>query len=136
MKNLGLLGTYATLACAIHCALMPILVIVFPIISISLFVTEPVEWLLLILSLFLNLSNLCFGYKKHKSLKALGLLGIGTALFVIGKMAHSHYNHEHSLHFDIYTLILISGGILISTSYWINNSLCHSCKTCKIHGCE
>jgi MinD superfamily P-loop ATPase len=25
---------------------------------------------------------------------------------------------------------------LISTSYWINNSLCHSCKTCKIHGCE
>ena len=67
MKNIGLLGTYATLACAIHCALMPILVIVFPIVSISLFVTEPVEWLLLILSLFLNLSNLCFGYKKHKN---------------------------------------------------------------------
>lgn len=131
MKKLALVGSYASLACAIHCAIMPIIVVVFPIASISLFVTEPVEWIILLLSLFLNLSNLCLGYKKHRSLKALILLGIGASLFVIGKLAHSHYENHHNFTFDFYTIILFLGGLMVSLSYWINNLLCNSCKTCN-----
>jgi hypothetical protein len=46
-------------------------------------------------------------------------------------LSHDHYVQSNKLEFDIYNVILGLGGILISLSHWLNNSLCKRCSLCK-----
>jgi uncharacterized membrane protein HdeD (DUF308 family) len=129
MNKLDKIGIYASLLCAIHCAIMPLIVVILPILTISLFVTETVEWLLLISAFIVGISSLCLGFKKHKSKKVFPLLSAGFILILIGKIYH---NHNFLYQFNYLNLIMILGGILITFSHYINNKLCNSCKKCHI----
>lgn len=129
--NIDKIGIISSLTCAIHCTVLPIVLILFPVFSLSLLTHEKFEWFMLALSLVLGLSSLCFGYKKHKSVKALSLLAVGILLLLIGKLSHGHYVQNNKFEFDIYNVILGLGGILISLSHWLNNSLCKRCSMCK-----
>lgn len=131
MNRLDKIGMFSSLICAIHCTILPIALILFPVFSVSLLTHHTFEWVMLIFSLILGLSSLCFGYKKHKSLKALSLLSVGIFLLLIGKLSHEHYQHNNKFEFDIYNAILGMGGILISISHWLNNKLCKKCSNCK-----
>ena len=131
MNKLDKIGMFSSLICAIHCTILPIVLILFPVFSVSLLTHHTFEWVMLILTLILGLSSLCFGYKKHRSLKALSLLSVGIFLLLIGKLSHEHYLHNNKFEFDIYNAILGLGGILISASHWLNNKLCKNCSNCK-----
>jgi hypothetical protein len=135
MNRAEKIGFWASIACAIHCTIVPIATIGFPIIGLSLISTEIFEWILLSVSLVMGLTSLCFGFRKHRSLKALSLLATGFTLIVIARLLHDH-NSKVGFHFDYINVMLIIGGILISMSYYINNKLCGSCKTCTENGCE
>ena len=106
MNKLDKLGIFSSMLCAIHCTILPIVLILFPVFSISLLTHEKFEWAMLAMSLVLGLSSLCFGYKKHKSFKALSLLAIGILLLLIGKLSHDHYVQSNKIEFDIYNIIL------------------------------
>lgn len=134
MKKLKLLGPIASLVCAIHCIAMPLVILLFPVVSISLFVTESFDWILLMCSFAFNLTNLCFGFKKHKSLKAFKYLGIGLGLIVIAKMEHSH--EKIHTHIDIFDMVMIAGAVLIIISSFINEILCRKCNVCNGHKCH
>lgn len=131
MNKLDKIGMSASILCAIHCSLMPFLLLIIPIFSLSLFVTEIFEWVFLILSFLLGISSLCFGYKKHKSYKVFPILCTGFCFLVIGRIMHNHYVHEHEFHFDIYNVVLIMGGLLVAASHYLNSKLCKSCDKCK-----
>jgi intracellular septation protein A len=134
--NVDKIGMFSSLTCAIHCTIMPLIVTMLPIIGLSLLATEEFEWMLLIGSAMLGIISLCFGFKKHKSLKALSFLSTGLALIVIGRLTHHHYHSLKFLHLDLYVLFLITGGVLVSFSHWLNNKLCSSCDPCKTSGCD
>ena len=129
LSSLRYIAPIASLVCAIHCAITPILMIVLPIFSISLFITETMDWILLVLSLSFNLGNLCFGFKKHKSYKALRYLGIGTGLLLIAKLEH-HHEKVH-LSFDLFDCVMIMGALFILFSAMINEKLCKTCVRCN-----
>ena len=131
MKNLDKIGFISSLICAIHCSIMPLLILVLPIFSLSMIVNEMFEWIFLAFSLLIGLFNLCFGYKKHKSYKALIVLTIGLILIVIGRCMHYHVQNQHGFHFDFYNLMLIFGGVLVAISHKINNFLCKTCYKCN-----
>ena len=118
--------------CALHCTVMPFVLIAFPILSLSLFVSETFEWVFLSLSLLLGLTSLCFGYKKHKSFKAFPMLATGLVLIVIGRIMHQHTVHQKEIHIDLYNIILFAGGILVALSHKINSMLCNTCAKCNI----
>jgi len=134
--NLDKIGMWASITCAVHCSVLPFIVVLFPIVGVSLFVTETFEWLFLSASLILNLVSLCFGFRKHKSYIAFSYAGMGFSLLVITHMIKTHADRNHHFEFDLYNLILFAGGILISLSHYINNKLCHGCKVCHHEGCH
>lgn len=133
--NLDKIGMVASISCAIHCTLLPFIMIAVPTFSVSLFASEEIEWLFLGISFLLNLISLCFGFKKHKSYKAFSFSGIGFGLIVICNMIKIHYSRHNHFEFDLYNIILILGGISIALSYYFNNLLCKNCKVCK-EGCH
>jgi hypothetical protein len=129
-------GMIASITCAIHCMIMPLIVTLLPIFGLSLFATEEFEWMLLMVSAMLGVTSLCFGFKKHKSFRAFSFLGIGLTFLVIGRLAHEHVSHFRVFTFDIYLLFLVAGAILVAFSHWLNNKLCKSCLPCHSSGCE
>lgn len=132
MTKLDRIGYISSILCALHCTVMPIILIAFPILSLSLFVSETFEWVFLSLSLLLGLTSLCFGYKKHKSFKAFSILATGLVLIVIGRIMHQHTVHQKDIHIDLYNIILFAGGILVALSHKINSMLCNTCTKCNI----
>ena len=132
MNKLDKIGAIASMACAFHCTIMPFVLVVFPILSLSLFVSETFEWIFLSASLLLGVTSLCFGYKKHKSYKAFPILATGLVLIVVGRIMHQHTIHQKEMHLDLYNIILFSGGILVALSHKINSLLCNTCTKCSI----
>jgi hypothetical protein len=128
MKKVGL---WASIICAIHCTALPLLMILIPTTGVYLFINENFEFVLLGLSLLFNITNLCFGYKQHRSNKAVAVLAVGLFIFVIGRSMH-HHNYHSGFQFDLFNIFMVSGGLLMALSSFINDKLCKHCKTCEI----
>lgn len=129
-------GMVASITCAVHCMIMPLVITLLPIFGLSLFATEQFEWILLIVSAILGITSLCFGFRKHKSYQAFSFLGIGLTLLVIGRLIHQHIEHLKVFQFDLYLLFLVLGALLVALSHWLNNKLCNSCPPCHDSGCS
>lgn len=123
------LGFSASFLCAIHCTLMPILMIFLPLLGISMFADENLELVLLLVSGLSGLLTMCFGYARHKSIKASLYFYIGFGLVALIHTLHEHINKSNIL----LNLLLILGSFMIIYAYKINKSLCESCKLCKNH---
>lgn len=125
------IGAWASIICAIHCTILPLIVIILPTAGVYLFVNELFEFIVLGISLIFNITNVCFSYRQHKSNKAVSTLAVGLFLFVIGRLLH-HHNHEQTgLQFDLFNLFMILGGLLMAASSFINDKLCSHCHTCE-----
>lgn len=122
-------GVWASLVCAIHCTILPLLMIIVPTTGVYLFINESLEFILLGLSLLFNIANLCFGYRQHKSNKAVAVLALGLFLFVVGRLMH-HHSEDHQIQFDLFNLFMIFGGVLMAVSSFINDKLCNHCNSC------
>ncbi len=122
-------GVWASLICAIHCTILPLLMILIPTTGVYLFINETFEFVLLGLSLLFNITNICFGYRQHKSNKAVAILAFGIFSFVVGRLMH-HHSEDHKIHFDIFNILMISGGLLMALSSFINDKLCSNCNKC------
>ena len=73
--------------------------ILLPTAGVYLFINETFEFVLLGISLVFNMTNVCFGYRQHKSNKAVAVLALGLFVFVVGRLMHRH-SEDHEIHFD------------------------------------
>ena len=124
-------GVWASIICAIHCTILPLLMILLPTAGVYLFINETFEFVLLGISLLFNITNVCFGYRQHKSNKAVGVLALGLFVFVIGRLMHNH-SDDHKIHFDLFNIFMVAGGLLMALSSLINDKLCSQCYKCGI----
>lgn len=124
-------GVWASVICAIHCTILPLFMILLPTAGVYLFINETLEFVLLGISLLFNITNVCFGYRQHKSNKAVAVLALGLFIFVVGKLLHHHNNHQ-GFQFDLFNLFMVAGGLLMALSSWINDKLCPHCEKCGI----
>ena len=120
-------GMTASLICAVHCAAMPFLITLLPLVGLGFLANEWVEWLLIGLSAVLGISSLCLGYRSHRSHHALATLSVGLALVVIGHIAEKHTGGIFGV------ALLVLGGCTVASAHWINRRLCNSCKRCHPH---
>lgn len=121
-------GAAASLLCAIHCALMPIVLTLLPLAGLAFLADERVDWALIGISAVLGVSSLCLGYRRHRSRRALAFLSAGLALLVLG-----HFLKEHGQPGLVSAFVLVAGGLTIATAHWINRRLCNSCVRCHEH---
>ncbi|RYY44067.1 MAG: MerC domain-containing protein [Chitinophagaceae bacterium] len=117
------LGIITSVACAIHCAILPLLVSSLPLFGINIIHNSLFEWSMIGLAFIVGLYSLLHGYRKHhqKSLP-LWLFGIGF-LFLITKQ----FFHEHE------TWFLIPAVLFIIAAHWRNYLLCNRVKCSSPH---
>jgi hypothetical protein len=126
--DLDAAGMTASLACAVHCAAMPLVITLLPLVGLGFLANEWVEWLLVGLSALLGVASLCLGYRHHRSRRAFAILSVGLAFIVIGRIAEERDLPMYGVPF------LVFGGCVMAAAHWVNRRLCHSCHRCNPHG--
>ena len=81
------LGAAASLACAVHCALMPLVLGLLPLSGFVLQLADPrMEWLLVSLSLSLASISLVVGFKQHRSHRILLLFVAASSALLVARL--------------------------------------------------
>ncbi len=86
--NIDFVGFCASVICAIHCALTPVLVALLPLAGLQ-FLTNPIiEFSLIAMSAFIASFSLFRGYTRfHKDPLPLVIIGYGFLLIIFGRFA-------------------------------------------------
>ncbi|MBN7811823.1 MerC domain-containing protein [Algoriphagus sp. H41] len=92
--HLDWIGISASLACAIHCMALPFLLSALPILGLGFLANPWIEYLVIVLSLFLAAFAISHGFSRHhrKSLPIL-LVVIGFSVILAGLV----WGHGHGL---------------------------------------
>lgn len=108
------LGLTASLACAAHCALMPLLVSALP-----LFLQDArLEWALVGSSAGLGISSLVRSYRRHQRRLALVVLTLGLLLLVLGRLTEEAGGHGHGG-----VVLVVLGGLVVALAHFLNHHL-------------
>ena len=119
--NYDALGIAATLACAIHCALLPIFLSSLPILGMDIINNPFFEAAMIALAAVIGFRSLRHGFLKHHHSRRPALLfGIGIGLLVLKQVWH-----------DQQLLFLIPALLAIVTAHIVNIRYCR--KTDKHH---
>lgn len=146
VDRLDNVGTAASFACAVHCALLPLVSTLLPLVGLSFLASEPVEWLLLLLSAGFGTASICLGFKEHRNRRVFAVLAIGIAFLLAGRVFHNlpflagdhaHHGHDHAHEgFDLSIALMILGGMTMIAAHLFNQNLCKACRKCSDTHCE
>lgn len=125
--RLDKIGAAASLACAVHCAALPLVVTLLPLAGLGFLADERVEWALVGASAVLGVTSLCLGYREHRSRRALAVLAAGLALLAGGRIAES----RGLLAEPLGVALVVAGGLSIAAAHLVNRALCRSCRDCS-----
>ena len=115
--NWDALGVAASVACAIHCAVLPLLLTSLPILGINIIENQPFEYFMIFLAFGIGVYSLRHGYKKHHhSLLPIIMFSIGMAGLVAKQVWHKYQ-----------IWILPFAVLLIVAAHYINY------RACRIH---
>jgi MerC mercury resistance protein len=118
------LGMAMSLACGIHCALLPILISALSIGWLRPFADESAEWWFVSASAILGVIAHAAGYVRHHRRAGPTLLfTMGLALVLSGRLWLAETLVE--------PWALGLGGTCLAGAHWINVRLCRSCATCQ-----
>jgi len=121
--NFDKIGIGASLLCAIHCALLPVLFTTLPLLGIELLENENVELGFILFSFIVGCIALYDGYKNHHH-KKLPLI-----LFVVGILLlfFANFFLEESTE----TIVKTVGAAFIISAHVVNWNSCKQCEICK-----
>jgi len=125
-RKLDHIGFTASTLCAIHCALMPFVITLLPLLGLEFLSSIWVEISIIALSIVIGISSLIPSYVKyHRKLLPLLLLIIGFIL-IFG----THFFGFHELE----PILVPIGGLTIAGAHLLNWKLnrpfhCHACNT-------
>ena len=113
--NLDILGMILSLACAAHCALIP-LVLMFGALTGLHFLADPmIEHTVIFGSMFIAAASLIPHYFHHKRKEVLIVATTGFALIFIGHCLGMVWLH---------TILMVAGGAAIAFSHLLNLKYC------------
>jgi MerC mercury resistance protein len=128
VSRLDRLGAVASLACAAHCAAMPLLIGLLPFVGLGFLADEQAEYMLVGLSIGIGILNLIPSYaRKHRQWRPLLLLAFGMVLIFAVKL----FTEEGS---RLETPAMVFGTLLIACAHVVNRRLCQSCAACHPAG--
>lgn len=117
-EKLDQLGITASLACAIHCAVLPFVLTTLPLFGLSFLAHNWVEVVMIGLSLVVGVYSLSTSFPKHKKLLPVIVLVIGFGLIGTG-----HYLIE-----SMEAVLIPMGGFTIAIAHFINWKCSRSCS--------
>lgn len=121
--NWDALGIATSVACAIHCAVLPIVVTSLPVFGVNIIHNTIFEWAMIALAFFVGIYSLIHGFKKHhRSVNPILLFSIGFSFLLLKQLFH-----------DIEFWFLTIAVITIVTAHYYNYRLCHLSKCHSPH---
>ncbi|MCY4552888.1 MAG: MerC domain-containing protein [Candidatus Poribacteria bacterium] len=118
-------GACLSVACAIHCLAMPLLVAVLPLIGLSFLANERAELVLISGAIALAIGSLAGGVRHHRRWRALLILIVALVFIATARTAVE----------GIFEVVFYStGGILLASAHLVNRHLCKTCPTCEPEG--
>lgn len=112
--NWDAFGIAASVACAIHCAVLPLILSSLPLFGINIIEHQGFEFLMIALAFAVGFYSLYHGRKKHHhSYYPMVLFAAGISLLFIKSMLHSH-----SL------MLLLPAVSLVVSAHYLNYKLC------------
>ena len=115
-------GACLSVACAIHCLAMPLLVAVLPLIGLGFLANERAELFLITGAIGLAIVSLAWGVRHHRSWRALLILIVALAFIATARTAV-----EGTFEVVFYS----TGGILLASAHLVNRHLCKTCPACE-----
>lgn len=112
------LGMAASIACAIHCAALPLAITALPLLGLEFLANSWVEIVMICLSLVVGVVSLRLSYPKHQ--KALPVLVLVLGFLLIGM---GHFVFE-----EMEALMIPLGGFTIAAAHLLNWRYSRSCK--------
>ncbi len=119
--------TVSTL-CAIHCLLLPVLLVALPTLGSSIVASEAVHLGLLGIAIPISIFALSVGCKVHRRTSFIAIGAAGLGLMILGLVSEQlGWGHEAER-----TLTLI-GAITITLAHVRNFKLCRQLNDCNCH---
>jgi hypothetical protein len=114
------LGATGSLLCAVHCAVLPLLIALLPSLGIAVWLGEGFERGFVVFATLLGLFTLLWGYRRHRVVRALGLLipGLATLWFAV------LYPPVHQV-VVAHAVTMTFGGTLVGMAHLANLRLNH-----------
>jgi hypothetical protein len=112
------LGVLTSLACAIHCAILPLMVTSLPLFGINIVHNQLFEWSMIALAFGVGVYSLGHGYlKHHQSIVPLAIFIAGFAFLVTKQFFHGYENW-----------LLMPAVLMIISAHYQNYRMCHRSK--------
>ncbi|MFZ9310976.1 MAG: MerC domain-containing protein [Arenimonas sp.] len=113
-------GSTASILCAVHCAVLPVLIAVLPALGLSALAWSGFEWAFVCFATLLGGFSLWIGYKRHRVYRALAFLMPGLTLVWLGIL-------WPDIHHDLlrHAIVMTAGGTLIAIAHLVNLRLTH-----------
>ncbi len=117
------IGISASLLCAIHCVLTPVLVILIPL--AGNFLSAPWVHIAIAVVIFpVAVWALWSGYRRHRHRRILITGGVGLVLMATGMTLENA--DPSSRAFALQTILLISAGLTLAAAHFFNLRACRS----------
>jgi len=124
--NWNALGVSATVACAIHCALLPLFITAIPLFGVDILDNIYFETGMILIAFVIGGLTLLHGYRKHHhKISPLFLFIPGIILLAV----------KHFFIAYIFWLIIPS-SVLIISAYYLNWKFCREAKHCHSSDCN
>jgi len=113
-------GATGSMICAAHCALTPVLLAAIPTLGLSVWLGDGIERAFVVFVTVVGLFSLLWGYRRHRTFRALGVLLAGLALLWVGQL-YAPVHDSVVTHAVVMTL----GGTLVAVAHVVNLRLNH-----------
>ena len=121
--NWDVIGIATSIACAIHCAMLPLMMSSLPLFGVDIIHNIFFEWGMIALAFAVGSYALFHGYvKHHRSLKPVFVFTAGFVFLVLKQFFQQVENW-----------LLIPAIILIISAHYYNYRLCHKSKCSSPH---
>lgn len=121
--TLDVVGATASFACAVHCALVALLLGVLP--AVSLISAHWIDWAFLGLSTVIGVVALVPGFRRHHLRAPLVLFSVGIGILVLTRVLRMRPSVPEML------LVMVAAACLIA-AHWRNRTALHRCA-CAPH---
>ena len=119
--NLDFMGMITSVACAIHCAILPLVITSLPVFGINIINSSLFEWMMIGIAFTVGCLALTHGYQRHH--KDMKPLLVFTAGFIFLILKQFFYKHEF--------LFLAPAVSLILYAHFLNFRYCAQSRACN-----
>lgn len=125
-------GATASLLCAAHCALLPFVLALLPLVGLGFLAGHAFERIFVACAALLAIGSIAMGYRRHRRPHALFLMLPGIALLLFGVAVN--IDVQVALH----TVAVVCGGVLVASAHVTNLVLTHrhGHPHCAHAGCD